>query len=129
MLALLLSSNASAGVEKLQVEYRDNPIGLDVPTPRFGWQTSAVAGARGIVQSAYRITVRDPTGGTVWDSGQVTDGRSVDIAYGGAPLKPATRYDWLVTAWQGGAESSARSWFETGLMNADAGLSGWEGAT
>jgi len=129
VLALFFSAGASAAIEKLQVEYRDNPIGIDVAAPRFSWQTSAPAGARGIIQSAYQITVEDPAGSTVWDSGRVSDGRSVDIAYAGVGLKPATRYDWLVTAWQGKAESSARSWFETGLMNPDGRLSGWEGAT
>ena len=124
VLALLLSVNASAGIDKLQVEYRDNPMGLDVPAPRFSWQTSAAPGTRGIAQSAYRISVTDPFGAMVWDSGKVTDGRSVDIGYAGAPLQPATRYNWRVTAWQNGAEHSAQSWFETGLMYA-----GWEGAT
>ncbi|MEA3180661.1 MAG: alpha-L-rhamnosidase [Gammaproteobacteria bacterium] len=130
LVALLFCASASAAIDNLRVEYRDNPIGLEVSTPRFSWQTTSAAGVRGVAQSAYRITVKDPAGSIVWDSGRVADSRSLDVAYGGAPLKPATRYDWLVTAWQGGAaESSAQAWFETGLMNPDAALSGWDGAS
>jgi alpha-L-rhamnosidase len=84
---------------------------------------------RGRSQSAYRLVVTGPDGSKVWDSGKVATAVSLAIPYAGSPLQPTTRYAWTATVWdQDGAASSGSSWFETGLMNADPGLSGWEGA-
>ena len=49
-----------AGVTRLQVEYSDTPLGIDVERPRFGWQMRAPEDERGHSQSAYQIVVTDP---------------------------------------------------------------------
>ncbi|MFM2287676.1 MAG: hypothetical protein RL684_819, partial [Pseudomonadota bacterium] len=119
---------AATSPQHLQVEQRVEPLGVDANHPRFSWWTTTTGAARGVEQQAYELVVRDPAGGLAWDSGRVADGRAIEIAYAGAPLRPETRYAWSVTAWYGNGESaSASSWFETGLM--DTGIGAWEGAT
>ena len=130
-LALLCSgAQAEAAViRNLQVEYQSTPLGIDVRQPRFGWQMEASAGERGLAQSAYRIEVRDPKGAVVWDSDRTDGSESLAIKYAGSALRAATRYSWTVTVWnQAGAQLSASSWFETGLMDPAPGAAAWGGA-
>lgn len=121
---------AQFSLAHLQTEYSETPLGIDVAEPRFSWQMQAPAGVRGAAQQAYRIVVRDGEQNIVWDTGQVDREVSVHIVYGGEALQPTTRYEWEVTVWdQGGETATAASWFETGLLNPDPNLSGWDGAT
>ena len=129
-IALAQLSNASAsGLANLRVDSRDNPIGIDNPSPRFSWQTAADANNRGVEQTAYRLVVRSSAGVVVWDTGRLGDSRSIEIPYAGAKLEPETRYTWTVTTWDNHrTENSAEGWFETGIQNSDPALSGWNGA-
>ncbi len=121
------SSVSRAGVDKLTAEYSATPIGIDVQAPRFGWQMSSAPGDRNLMQTAYRIVVKDPAGNITWDSGKTPGGNSAGIVYAGSPLKASTRYTWDVTIWDLKSKTStASSWFETGLM--DGSLRAWEGA-
>lgn len=127
LLILFGCSDEPVTIDRLTVEYRATPLGIDVETPRFGWQMQGPEGERGYYQTAYRVTVKDPSGSVVWDSERVEDGAAVGITYAGAPLQAATRYEWTVIVWdQSGKPYSATSWFETGLMDPD--LSAWDGA-
>lgn len=120
---------AEPRIEGLTVEYATAPIGIDAAAPRFGWRMAAPAGARGLIQAAYRIVVKGPAGTSVWDSGRRAGSESIGIVYAGAPLKASTRYDWTVTVWeQAGGVLTASSRFETGLMDPDPKLAAWEGA-
>ncbi len=131
-LALLLFpsvSLAQAGVDNLRTEYLDRPLGLDVAAPRFTWQLTAAAGARGISQQAYRLQVSAPSGEVVWDTGRVGSGQSVLVPYGGTSLQPKTRYAWEVTAWDQDMKPHRQtSWFETGLLDPDPDSEAWQGA-
>jgi alpha-L-rhamnosidase len=119
----------AAVVKNLQVEYRSTPLGIDVQQPRFSWQMEGAAGERGVTQTAYRIEVKDPKGTVVWDSTKTDGSASVHVTYGGSPLRAATRYAWTVTVWtQAGAQLSAGSWFETGLMDPSPSSPAWGGA-
>src|SRR5262245_30109909 len=74
-------------VAPLRVEYKENPLGLGTPTPRFSWQLSGAG--RGLAQDAYQIRVArsasDLTAARslVWDSGFVTSRNSVLLPYAG----------------------------------------------
>ena len=119
-----------AGVENLTTEYTKTPIGIDVATPRFGWQMTAKPGERGIMQTAYQVVVKDPGNKIIWDSGKKMSGISVGVTYEGPELEPTTRYIWTVTVWdQKSRTSSASSWFETGLGKNGKELASWSGAT
>lgn len=116
-------------IGNLMVEYTKTPLGMDVQNPRFSWQMSSPPGGRGYSQTSYQLIVKDHTGNVVWDSKKSDSSVSLGILYGGTPLKSATRYNWTVNVWdQNGEMSTGTSWFETGLMNPDPGLSAWEGA-
>ncbi len=131
-LALLLIpfvSIAQAGVYNLRTEYLDQPLGLDLKTPRFSWQMTTLLTSRGTLQKAYQIEVSDPAGEPVWDSGRVESGQSVLVPYNGPALQPKTRYTLVVTAWdQDNNPQGQASWFETGLLDPDPNSEAWRGA-
>ncbi len=77
---------AQTALEHLTVENRTAPLGIDVPAPRFGWRMSAAGAERGVMQTAYRVVVREPGRTAVWDSGVVRSQESQNIAYKGRPL-------------------------------------------
>lgn len=119
--ALLLAALCCAGplaaqVGKLQCEYLENPLGVDVPNPRLRWSLGSETGR----QTAWRIVAGcDSTAvaageGSVWDSGPKQSDAQL-VRYAGAPLQPRTRYFWRVEVWNGGIRwSSPVAWFETG---------------
>ena len=120
--------NATAKIENLMVEYSRNPIGMDIKNPRFSWQMMAPYNERDYSQTAYQVVVKDPGGAVMWDSKKVLSDESVSILYAGSPLHATTKYDWSAVVWdQNGITASGSSWFETGLMNPDPGLSAWDG--
>jgi alpha-L-rhamnosidase len=121
---------ASANVINLTTEYTTAPIGIDVARPRFGWQMLAKPGERGIVQTAYQLLVKDPDNKVIWDSGKIQSSTSSGIVYEGPGFKNTSRYTWTVTVWDNKAQqSSASSWFETGLGKSSIELDAWSGAT
>lgn len=123
----LISSNENQLIKNLNVEYNSIALGIDVETPRFGWQMKAPESERGVYQTAYQIQVIHPSGDVVWDTGKVNESRALSIKYGGAPLEPLIKYNWTVTVWdQNNDKHLASSWFETGLMNPS--QSAWNGA-
>ena len=107
--------------DQLRCESRQNPLGVDAPTPRLSWQLEGAA--RGLRQTAYRLLIASSPDalasncGDVWDSGKVMSDQSVLIPYGGSVLLPERRYYWKVTVWDQDAKSSTSSepaWWETG---------------
>ena len=40
--SMVISPAFSMGLQKLEVEYHQYPLALDVPSPRFGWQLVAI---------------------------------------------------------------------------------------
>ena len=108
----------------LQCEYIQNPLGIDVDTPRFSWVVNDAK--RGVLQTAYQIIVSSSESnlrqddGELWNSGKVPSSQQVNISYEGEPLSSATRYYWKVRTWDAEGQVSPYSdvaWFETALMN------------
>ena len=55
---LTLQAQAAIHVTNLSVEgCKDQPLGLDVETPRLGWQIVADAGEQDVMQTGYHILV------------------------------------------------------------------------
>ena len=116
-------TSSATSIVKLQTEYMDNPLGIDVEKPRLSWQMqSSVIGQK---QTAYQVLMAESkeklaAGEYAWDSGKVDSGDSVDIRYDGKDaLKASTRYFWKVKVWDKDGvtvESTEEAWFETGLM-------------
>lgn len=56
--SMLISPALSMELQKLEVEYHQYPLALDVPSPRFGWQLVSNPHERGIYQTAYQLRMR-----------------------------------------------------------------------
>lgn len=108
-------------------EYRENPIGISTPKPRFSWKM--LSDICGKAQTAYRICVADSADRLceeklIWDSGKCESERCFGILYEGKALKPCMRYYWRVTIWDNMGECvvCAPQSFETGFFS----LSEWK---
>ena len=117
MLVLCLTglSARAAGFEVVRpsCEQVENPMGIDVPQPRLGWQI--VSAERDVVQTAYRLlvasTVEKLQAGQadIWDSGRRETDESILIPYEGPRLKPDTYYYWKVQVWTNLSETPQES--------------------
>jgi alpha-L-rhamnosidase len=128
---LLLATNlvafANISLEKLQVDYQSNPLGIDITNPHFSWQMKASDNKKGYEQKAYQIVVSDAKNQVVWDSKKVNSNISHGIEYVGSSLQATTRYVWKVTVWDNFKEITTKSsWLETGLLNTS--ISAWDNA-
>jgi alpha-L-rhamnosidase len=114
---MFLFSFAQVKVQQLRTENLVNPIGLDVPQPRFSWQLTS--DKRNTMQSAYEIMVSAGSN-AVWKSGKVSTDSSVQVMYKGSPLKSSEKYNWKVKVWDNENKSSAWSeaaTFQTALLS------------
>jgi alpha-L-rhamnosidase len=111
--------------DNLRCEYRTNPLGIGVVQPRLSWVVQAPPGARGVVQSAYRILVAsssqllEQNQGDLWDSTPVTSSDTNQIVYAGKPLAARQACWWKVQLTDGkGAAGpwSAPAFWTIGLL-------------
>ncbi|XHR29677.1 MAG: glycoside hydrolase family 78 protein [Chthoniobacteraceae bacterium] len=111
--------------ENLRCETLDNPLGLDVSTPRLSWILPALP-RRGVRQSAWRVLAASTPArlaadeGDLWDSGRVEGDGAVYIPYGGAPLASRTAVHWKVQVWDeagSASEWSDPAFWEMGLLS------------
>jgi len=97
----------------LRCEYLSNPLGIDVPHPRFAWVLEHTG--RGQKQTAYQVLVAtslDPLSqdkGDQWDSGRVASDESTQVVYAGKPLESARTYYWKVRYWDAQGRASPYS--------------------
>lgn len=116
-------------IRKLRCEYRENPMGIDVRQPRFGWQI--VSAERNIHQAAYHIQVSKDDASfkdLVWDSGKVNSDQSIHLTYEGEELQSCTRYHYRVMVWNQhglGSEWSETAFWEMGLMETSDWMADW----
>ncbi len=118
----------------LKCEYLTNPLGVDIPIPRFSWEVGDRR--RGAVQSAYQLLVSssreflEAGRADVWDSGKVNSSASLQIDFAGAALNSGHRYYWRVRTWDSEGQPSPFSkpaWFEMGLLEASDWQAQWIG--
>ena len=109
----------------LRCEYRVNPLGIDESQPRLTWRVESAA--RGQKQTAYQILVATSAellkanSGDLWDSGKVSSGETVNIAYAGKPLSSRQQCFWKVHVWDqdGQARWSEPATWTMGLLRPD----------
>ena len=110
-------------VTNLKCEYKTNPLGVDIPKPRFGWISESEQ--RGVTQAAYQIlvssTLQNLTDNKpdLWDSQKVASDKSGQIAYEGKALESNRKYFWKVRIWDqnGGIHVSEPTFWTTGLFH------------
>ena len=118
----------SVTVTDLRTEYAYNPLGIDERHPRLSWVLES--SERGQAQTAYQLQVATSPWRLhtdrpdVWNSGKVKSPQSVNVAYSGPALRPASRYWWRVRAWDASGRPS--EWSEPSSWEmAKLGPSGW----
>jgi alpha-L-rhamnosidase len=113
----MLAGFAQVKIQHLLTENLTNPIGLDVPQPRFSWQLAS--DKRNVVQTAYELKVSADKG-LVWNSGKVSSNQSVQVPYAGATLETDKKYTWELRVWDNNGKPSPWSepaFFQTALLN------------
>jgi alpha-L-rhamnosidase len=121
MLVMLISGICSGQliVRNLRCENRINPMGIDLPAPRFSWQL--VSDHRNTQQTAYEIRVSDPSGKiSLWRSGKQQSTQSLFVPYGGPMLKSSSVYYWQVRVWDNQgmvSDWSERAFWQMGLLD------------
>ena len=115
---------AGQAPSRLRVEFTENPLTVDTPSPRFSYALDHPQRAQS--QTAYQLAVADAAGATVWDSGRVASNRSLNLRYAGAPLVSDADYTWSAAFWDasGARSSTASARFSTALLTPAA----WMGA-
>ena len=106
----------------LRCEYRVNPQGIDEAQPRLTWRVES--SERGQKQAAYQILVASSAEllahntGDLWDSGKISSGETVNVAYAGKPLASRRECFWKVCVWDqdGNAQSSEPAVWTMGLL-------------
>ncbi len=99
----------------LKIEYRENPIGLDVKRPLFSWKLKS--DQKEVMQKSYQIKVCADKN-QIWDSGVVERDTSICVRYAGEDLAPMTQYAVEITVTDNhGGTANIEGTFETGLMS------------
>jgi alpha-L-rhamnosidase len=123
------AAGATVQLDDLQANARTKPLGIPGDAPSLSWH--AESSSRAVLQTGYQVRVATTESGLsspdVWDSGQVSSDRQVDVPYAGPTLTSQTRYYWQVRTWDDGDTTptawSDATYFETGLLAA----SDWQG--
>lgn len=107
------AKNPAPTPNALRCEYRYNPIGIDVKSPRLTWELNDTL--RGCHQVAYQIMVASKpdllTSGNpdIWNSGKVRSSQSILVPYEGPEVESGKRYYWSVCIWNQNGQKSAFS--------------------
>jgi len=97
---------------QLRCEYLVNPLGIDEPHPRLSWQIDCDPHTRGHTQTAYQILVASEESllkkgtGDLWDSGKITNDRTINVAYRGQALLSRQTCFWQVKIWDENGDAS-----------------------
>lgn len=119
-------------VVQLNCEYADNPIGLDIQSPRLSWKIES--SKRGVLQATYEIIISNSmeelsrNNGNIWTSGKINTSISTGIKYDGPELISRQRYYWKVRVRSTDniqSEWSEPAFFEMGLLKPEDWKSNW----
>ncbi|KAA0993645.1 family 78 glycoside hydrolase catalytic domain [Dyadobacter aurulentus] len=125
-------SQSAIRVTVIKCESRQNPLGIETPTPSLSWQMESDKRAES--QSAYQIVVSDqadfkPENANYWDSGKKESDQSIHVRYAGKQLSAAKRYYWKVRVWDKTGQPSkwsAAGYWQMGLPSkSDWGKAAW----
>ena len=123
---------AQIQISQLWVENKANPMGIDVPHPRFTW--ASVSDGGNVEQTAYEIRVagtsQDLQKGEnlIWKSGKISSPNSLHVPYGGNKLQASQQYYWQVRVWDNQGHTSkwsAPAYFTTGLFSSNEWKAKW----
>ena len=124
---------AQVSLQNTTCEMLENPLGIDVQKPRFGWQISS--GERNVMQTAYQVLVSSSAEklnageADLWDSKKVSSAESIYVNYDGKALKSRLKAYWKVKVWTTAGESEwcKANYFSMGLLYYKDWPKGWIG--
>ncbi len=128
LFGFVVSMQAKVSLSHPTVEGRTEPLGLDVATPRLGWQIDS--DKNGVRQKSYRIVVSSSLlkasrhEGDVWDSGKVKSSQSQWVQLPGLQLLPSHDYFWTV---QVQTNKGTTEWLSPQKWSTGMGCSMWKG--
>lgn len=117
-------SQDTLAVKNLRCEYKLDPLGIDVPNPRFSWELQS--SDRNVLQTSYELRVAESPadlkrGKLLWSSGKIASDASHEVEYAGPALQTARIYFWQVRVTDNHGHlsgwSEAAHW-EMGLLEA-----------
>ena len=126
--------NEAISIEKITVNYFENPLGIDDLHPSFSW--SMLSNERNKKQSAYQIKVAhskkmlEDDSNLLWDSGKLKSQRNSQVRYAGKSLTSKHHYYYKIRVWD--ENDVASEWSETnfwtmGLLNQNDWKAKWIG--
>nr|WP_067053594.1 glycoside hydrolase family 78 protein [Mucilaginibacter sp. L294] len=107
-LCLVLGSScfAQLSADRLLTENENDPISIDIKTPRFSWQIAAGT-AKNVLQSAYQIRVYTANDNKlIWNSNKASGSQSLYVPYKGPALISSSAYVWQVMIWDNKGHAS-----------------------
>ena len=122
--SIIIKAQTKPEVAYLRTEYKTNPIGIDIVSPRLSWEI--LSRDRNIMQSAYNIKAAlteenlESENDLIWNTGKVSSDQSIHVKYNGPVLQSGRRVYWKVKIWDNkGQESewSEAAFWEMGLLN------------
>jgi len=119
--AVLVAGMAGAAETKpfaLTTEYRENPVGIDAPSPRLGWKNPSGG------QTAYELEIDGKS------FGRTESPRSVNVAWPAGMPTTSQRVSWRVRTWN--AKGEVSDWspaatFVAGVMRSEDWRAKWIG--
>lgn len=110
-------------IEKLQINYVENPVGLDDEKPSFSWEI--VSGTASVYQKSYQIKVYQvdwisKNRHLVWNSGRKRSADTTGVTYEGKELLDCTHYEWELTVWDSNGhkyKADYKGTFETAFIS------------
>lgn len=99
-LLLFYSCNDKSSLGNLTCEYRHDPFAIETGSPSLSWMLKG--NGFNLHQTSYQILVADSReklnadNSNIWNSGIVKSDKSIQITYGGIPLKADKTYYWKV---------------------------------
>ncbi len=118
------SASSTMQVEKLQCEYRVDPLGIDIVNPRLSWALSSKQRAQ--KQHAFQILVASTAEGLaqdkgdLWDSGKQVSDQTAQVVYAGKALAARQACYWKVRVWDSADQASdwsAPAYWSVGLLD------------
>lgn len=97
----------------LEVENQLLPRAVGNPTPRLSWRSPVNSQDAYQIQAASSVYLLAEGKADLWDSGTVTDDRTLAIPYGGEALASRQQVFWRVRIWADGS-SEPGPWSEPG---------------
>ncbi|RED98332.1 alpha-L-rhamnosidase [Marinoscillum furvescens] len=113
------NTNDPISIEKITVNYFENPLGIDDPEPSLTWVMSS--SGRNKIQTAYQIKVAtskknlESERSLLWNTGKQNSNQNSNVRYAGKPLSSGQSCFFQVRVWD--ENNQASEWSQVGMWS------------